>query len=108
MKTWKFLSMLLLAAGIVLLSSSCDVLDDENDIIVTNGSGCSLASITLDGVDKGAIGNGETRKFDNVNDGVHVLEAFHLVGDTESCDSHTTDDLKGNDDDFWLIECDCD
>lgn len=89
------------------LAACSDHWDDDNDIFITNASGCSLARITLDGVDKGPLGRGETRTLKNVKDGVHHLEAFRDSSEPEACDSHTTENLRGNDDDYWLVQCPC-
>lgn len=97
-----------LVVATVLFASCGDTVDDENDILVFNGSGCSLAVVTLDGVDKGAIGAGETRTFDDVSDGVHHLGAFRHGSDDDPCDTHTTEDLDGNDNEYWTIQCACD
>ena len=97
----------LLLATVAMLFTGCSDMDEENDIFVTNVSGCSLARITLDGQDRGPFSEGETRKFDDVSDGVHTLLAFERSGDTEPCDSHTTDNLNGGEDDYWTCRCDC-
>lgn len=90
-------------------SISCDEwADDENDIVVLNGSGCALARLVLDGVDRGAIGNAEVREFEDVSDGVHFLQAFRDGNDLLACDTHETEDLDGDEDDHWTIQCACD
>jgi hypothetical protein len=90
------------------MSVACeDSVDDENDIIVTNGSGCFLEVLSLDGIDRGSIEVAQTRRFDDVSDGVHELAAYRLESEFAPCDEHTTDFLDGDDDDFWVIECDC-
>ncbi|MFN7975437.1 MAG: hypothetical protein U0166_24390 [Acidobacteriota bacterium] len=80
-------------------------MDNENDIFVTNGSEFSVAKVALDGIDRGALGKGELRRFDNVDDGMHTIEVFRFADDTTPCDSHTTDYLGGSDDDYWVARC---
>lgn len=100
--------LLFIASMAVLGFAACDEsVDDENDIIVTNASSCGLASITLDGVDQGPISTGETREFEDVSDGRHVIQGFLEVGQ-EACDSEQTDDLEGRDDAFVILDCSCD
>lgn len=91
-----------------LLSTGCpDSVDDENDIIVTNGSGCFIEVLALDGVDRGSIEIGQTRRFDNVSDGVHFLAAYREESDFSPCDEHETENLDGDEDDYWVIQCSC-
>lgn len=102
-------SHLILIATIALAGLACDEsVDDENDIIVTNASSCSLANVFLDGVDRGSISSGETREFEDVSDGVHVIEGYRDTGDVNACDTEQTDDLDGRDDAFIILDCSCD
>ena len=104
MKRFSACLLLLFLLGV---TNGCEHFDDENDIIVTNGSGGDVERLTLDGVDQGGIDRGETRKFDDVPDGVHTLAAYERAGDPDPCDTHVTDHLSGDEDDYWIIDEDC-
>lgn len=100
------LAVALLVLGVLTFGCE-DSVDDENDIIVTNGSGCFIEVLALDGTDRGSIDVGQSRRFDNVPDGVHHLAAYRQESDIAPCDEHDTENLDGDEDDYWIIQCSC-
>ena len=96
--------MVVMAFCFVACEETEEGVDNNNDIIIRNASEFYLW-IAIDGNQRGRIENDGIAKtmWDNIPDGIHVLQAYRDEGYTQLHCSVTTDLLEGDDDFAWYL-----